>query len=267
MSVSWMIAFALFSSISNHCSASELRSKLDSLQVPATEVPANRRDVLVNGKSLQKHLENSIPSIPHDKPFGLPPRLTPGLKLDSVSQIWQKESHRVLSGCLVGGTLRCPISWVSGIPWREERWIANYFQPLLQGNKEWSLIDDSNGRGKIGWIPHNGTLNAELNFVLNEEDHHASNIQTITLFYMKSYGPRWENSVATIHVQQRIGRSWIDANDPMELGGVHNKSTSEMYTHTIHVTQTSTTKSTALRIRLIHTGGATFKLMGIAACQ
>lgn len=248
---------------------------MNSLKVPAAELPPDRRDKLVNGKSLQKHLENAVPAATQEVPFGLPPKLTSELQLESVSRLWKRDARKILSDCLATSTLRCPVSWVSGIPWREEKWIENYFRPLLQdSNPGWSLLDDSNGRGKIGWIPRNETFitargQPALRLVFTDEDHRASNIQTVTFFYMKSYGPRWDSSEATVQLRhQRHGGRWQEAGSPVVLSGVHNKTTSEMYTKTISVLHSTTGgTATALQVELVHTGGSTFKLMGLAVCQ
>ena len=78
---------------------------------------------------------------------------------------------------------------------------------------------------------------------------------------MKSYGKNWENSKIAVTVTlngKEIARD--------ELVGIHDKETSETYTHRIDLPVSSTTIQNA-QVTLQHTGGLTFKIMGMAICK
>lgn len=238
MATAWLIAYNLFSTVVTHCSLRSLQSR------PVKDDPVAVRT------------------------FGIPPLLTKNLTLDVVSELWRRDAATV-SDCgsaRSDGTKRCPISWVSGMPFRSVTWIQEYFECVVQLPLEWHVIDDTNNY-KVGWVPLAGILKPKLVMEFNAADHAADNIHSITLFFLKSYGPKWNGSTATVMIEIKVQDAWVPAVATLtELTGTHDKKTSENYAETIHLLQQEAIAS-AVRLTLTLTGGKTFKLMGIAVCQ
>jgi hypothetical protein len=95
-------------------------------------------------------------------------------------------------------------------------------------------------------------------------EYQADKLSSFTMFYMKSYGDKWASSEVSLSIERQLLQRWSNASEPISLFGFHNKTTSEMYTETIHF-EPSTTKQ--LRVSLTLAGGSTFKVMGVAVCR
>lgn len=212
---------------------------------------------------------------PHPLPRGIPPELTKDLLLEDVTLLWrqQAQSSKKSTSCQVdptrkGGVTRrvkCPFSWVSGLSLQQNNvtWIKQYFQDQSSVWKGWDLSEDG---GKIGFIPTTESSKDPdsrivLDFLYPQE------IQSITIFYMKSYGRKWENS----ELQAKVSSFPTRSSDPIILGdrnmqGTHNKQTSEMYTEEIVLNQpVDPDQKLQLEVKLV--GGGTFKIMGLAVCS
>lgn len=212
---------------------------------------------------------------PRPRPRGLPPRLTPDLRLDDVTDLWRnhtrqmdgpsKPSGNVAAPCSASTNTsaadhtKCPFAWVSGFrPLVKEEKILEYFEPFLTSS-HWDLTDDTGQDTKYGWIPKGkDPMTMEFRF--------ENPVATVTLFMLKSYGEKWENATARVQIETQAGgrgdREWRPA-VTRDLVGFHDKKTSEMYTEKLSLPDATT--SLRFDIRLV--AGKTFKLMGIALCH
>uniref|UniRef100_A0A7R9WYC2 Uncharacterized protein n=1 Tax=Craspedostauros australis TaxID=1486917 RepID=A0A7R9WYC2_9STRA len=191
---------------------------------------------------------------PRQQPKGLPPRLTKELLIENVSQLWKEAETNRAQQCAQEaaqrrtGLPKCPFSWVSGLSQQQnnEKWVLEYFQSRASVWRGWQLEAEG---GKTGFVPQKVTDEIVLDFELPQT------IRTVTLFWMKSYGPKWQNS----HVDVVV-----DGNAPRALVGYHAKNTSEMYTESVPV---HIPANQPFRIQCKLVGGTTFKLMGMAVCS
>eukprot|EP00568_Trieres_chinensis_P009321 CAMPEP_0183293058 /NCGR_PEP_ID=MMETSP0160_2-20130417/1899_1 /TAXON_ID=2839 ORGANISM="Odontella Sinensis, Strain Grunow 1884" /NCGR_SAMPLE_ID=MMETSP0160_2 /ASSEMBLY_ACC=CAM_ASM_000250 /LENGTH=709 /DNA_ID=CAMNT_0025454115 /DNA_START=16 /DNA_END=2145 /DNA_ORIENTATION=+ len=209
---------------------------------------------------------------PKPRPTGLPPPLDSRTDLENVSKDWKRQSDE-RPGCTVtpDGKPKCPFSWVSGISqdvqWNTEpqdvfrRHFASHVVP--EEPSGWGLIDDRTNKRqakKFGFVPTLGETGVPdavmtMKFAFDDQE-----IRILTVFYLKSYGDKWTNSSAQMKVVGDDGDTTLGTRS---LTGFHDKRTSEMYTDRIDLS--SPTRN--LTVTFEHTGGTTFKLMGIAVCS
>jgi hypothetical protein len=89
----------------------------------------------------------------------------------------------------------------------------------------------------------------------------ARELNVVTIFYMKSYGLKWENSTARIDLTNPdLAATPVTSST---IYGIHNKHTAEAYTAEIRLPQPA---KNSLRVDIHHVAGTTFKIQGIAVC-
>ena len=289
MSVAWMMAYNLLRAASQYCTLENAAAEQSSSLLQTV-----RQRRLDDNNDISESVRRETPPPPRPRPAGLPPPLFANLTLDVVTQEWRAAAANNSSKCTAAaatGGKRCPLSWVSAMPWREKRQIQKLFHPVVEPQPGWHIHDDTRRQNKFGWSPVNGVIGEAVTFQFNREDYAADRLQSVTLFFLKSYGEKWENSTATVSVERRVvqvvGTSsksaekgeWISALEvPHELTGTHDKQTSETYTETVSFLppppvdndgneRTMSAITTDVRVTLTLTRGKTFKLMGIAVCQ
>jgi len=202
---------------------------------------------------------DSVMDATNQRLVDMKPKLDSSLLLDNVSDRWEKTVRLPCHGSRTDNK-RCPFSWVSGVSQSDspENTMA-YFNPVLDDRSSgWEWKDDSTKfkkRKKYGFSPvvDGGSAVMVLNFKFPVE------VNSMTLFYLKSYGRRWENSMATVTVVSESGDTLFATN----LTGFHDKQTSETYTETGKWNRPSGT----LQVSISFIGGNTFKLSGIALCN
>lgn len=207
----------------------------------------------------------------------IPPVLTKELLLQDVTALWQeqvaeqtsRQEHHHSTMCATGDDsenghptlVKCPFSWVSNLSLQQNNktWIREYFERQSSTWKGWELSDDG---GKIGFVP-NISGGAISQMVLDFQFPHQD-IRSITLFFMKSYGPKWRDSQLEARLFAADQPSVVL--DKRDLFGTHAKNTSEMYTEEIVLTEpVGADQKLQLEARLM--GGETFKIMGLAVCS
>ena len=97
---------------------------------------------------------------------------------------------------------------------------------------------------------------------------YSQKIQSVTLFYMKSYGTKWKDSELEAKVSSGRSTNQQDQTvlEKRNMFGTHNKNTSETYTEEIVLSKPVDAGETIeLEIELV--GGSTFKLMGLVVCS
>jgi hypothetical protein len=209
------------------------------------------------------------------------PELTPTLQLKNITAAWRKDSgdkslgHDCTKQDSTASIMRCPFSWVSGITDKfsttqtsKEAWMKERFSSVAKDFGDWYLADIPK---KHGLSPRlNATIGAEMTLQFTNLN---QSIHEITMFTMKSYGENWDNSRVklTIFDHQVVG---VEADTSVawkliksaELEGFHNKTTSEMYTERIVLSEpVSAGRSLKLTVTLV--SGKTFKIMGLAICS
>ncbi|CAB9523611.1 expressed unknown protein [Seminavis robusta] len=238
---------------------------------------------------------------PKPPPRSLPPRLTKELSLERVSEQWEQESSLLQNQvqqqstkvCSAGA--KCPFAWVSrirpaAIPNVTETlhkkgdvayqayWKAHTVSGFGgsandESKSSWAFQSD---HGKTGVCPQNGVgskLLLEIPPPISSVElvRLGVPINSVTLFYMKSYGERWADSTVRLDV---LASDSAEASDSVsdwktllsnEFVGYHSKNTSETYHHTIHLP--SEYRISKLRLAITLVNGNTFKIMGLLACR
>jgi len=218
---------------------------------------------------------------PQSQPEGLPPELTKDLLLEDITSLWRDQSstanrNRVqksscklpksdINGESSTATMKCPFSWVSGLSLQQNNitFIQEYFHAQSSFWEGWEISEDGD---KIGFIPSKKAPNQEnarmiLDFTFSQKIH------SVTLFFMKSYGTKWQNS----ELEARIWASPSSQQNSSIIAerhmlGTHNKNTSEMYTEEIILSRPiAAGEKLQLEAKLV--GGETFKIMGLAVCS
>jgi hypothetical protein len=227
---------------------------------------------------------------PQSQPEGLPPELTKELLLEEITSLWRQQSkainvggrdmerlsnsgaqsckldQNIKNGVSSTTKVKCPFSWVSGLSLQQNNvtWVNEFFKEQSSTWEGWELSEDG---GKIGFIPSAGAAN-EANVRMILDFMYAQKIQSITIFFMKSYGDKWQNSElkATVWSHPSAGQQDQILLDERNLFGTHDKNTSEMYTEEIILSKpVDAGEKIQLEAKLV--GGETFKLMGIAVCS
>ena len=221
---------------------------------------------------------------PRPQPNGLPPELTKDLLLEDITSLWQQQSEALddhspnsaASSCKYdqnsksdgssSNGVKCPFSWVSGLSLQQNNvtWIKEFFEEQSSSWNGWEISEEG---GKIGFVPAAGTSNeVEARMVLDFS--YARKIESITFFYMKSYGTKWHNSEleAKIWSAPAENQENFTLLEERNLLGTHNKNTSEMYTEEI-VLSKPVDPGGKLQVEAKLVGGETFKIMGLAVCS
>jgi hypothetical protein len=201
---------------------------------------------------------------PHAPWRGVPPPLTRNLSLEHVSALWEaatieeKRAQLTISECRD----RCVFSWVSGIDLLQSdvSYAKAIFADHIVESDGWALTEFQR---KMGFTPDDKGRNGSA-LVLGFENL-VQPIHSVTIFYMRSFGVKWEGSLAKVHVMSNVGKEWREL-ATKEMSGFHEKGNSQTYAHTIPLIQ-AVAAGASLRIRIAMVGGSTFKVMGLAVCS
>jgi len=257
----WVVAYYLFNLMTTYCSLPPPPKdyQIQDYSTGYLGLPPLRSDI--------KQVQNK----PQSHPKGLPPALTKELLIEDVSKLWEEaESHIVPSDSerlqSKDHHTKCPFSWVSGLSLQQnnQTWIQEYFERQSTTWVGWILGNDG---GKLGFVPSTSTTTSSPKIVLDFV--FPQTIRSVTFFFMKSYGEKWEGSqlkTSLQHLTEIDGTDQLSVLEERSLSGIHNKQTSEMYTEEIKLSQPVAVRS-KLRIEAILSGGTMFKLMGLAICS
>uniref|UniRef100_A0A7S4AQF9 Uncharacterized protein n=1 Tax=Pseudo-nitzschia australis TaxID=44445 RepID=A0A7S4AQF9_9STRA len=229
---------------------------------------------------------------PRPQPKGLPPMLTKDLLLEDITSLWRQQSGAFVTdeeeqqeqeetdtsalSCKLDQTnkdgvasmprVKCPFSWVSGLSLQQNNvtFVKEYF--LVQSSiwEGWELSGDGD---KLGFVPSPGAAkDADARIILDFV--YSQKIQSVTFFFMKSYGTKWENSELEAKIwsaPSSPGQQQVLLDERYILG-THSKNTSEMYTEEIVLSErVDAGQKFQVEFKLV--GGETFKLMGLAVCS
>lgn len=198
-------------------------------------------------------------------PRGMLPELNSTLTLTDVTEKWHTESASEIMNCRSDNsttiTQRCAFSWLSssGMGLYTAKAIEKHFEPFWKkSSSAWEVIDDSEKKtGKFGFQPikkNDIGATLELDFSSLQAE-----VRDVTVFFLKSYGPKWENSSVRVDVvnnEEKILGS-------LRLEGFHNKTTSEMYQEVLQLPKPTTSAKVVFNLL----DGSTFKILGIAICR
>lgn len=247
IAVSFIVAYTFLQLASNYCG-------LESWKVTSWEDEMDYYNAALPGFPDTQGSTHTIDTPPQPRLKGLPPPLNPSLNLESISNLWREATPNTCDA-EKANRIRCPIGWVSGFrPDLKTNNTMGYFEPHMREPFEWEWRND---KGKFGWLPKapkGATMT--FDFPLQQEIHR------LVLFYMKSYGERWENSKADIKVY--LDNQMDHPTFEMSLTGAHGKQTSEVFVEEVQLPYGA---SKRLQMTVQHAGGQTFKLMGFAICS
>jgi hypothetical protein len=252
----WVTLYNMLNLVSTYCSMPSYNHPYNITEYEAgvLGLPPLRKDVAqAKGK-------------PKPHPRGLPPVLTKDLLLEDVTSLWRRSEADYFK-CRAEGddegkhATKCPFSWVSGLSLQQnnETWINEYFRGRASTWMNWYLSKDG---GKIGFIPApSDPRELVLDFSFSQT------IRSVTMFYMKSYGAKWEKSELRLSVRQ-AGKEeeLLLLLADMSLFGFHAKNTSEMYTEEIKLSK-PVSANERFHVKATLVGGSTFKVMGLAVCS
>jgi hypothetical protein len=248
----WVAVYNMLNLVTTYCSIPSIAPtyNITEYETGVLGLPKLRKDVI--------HAQGK----PKPHPKGLPPVLTKDLLIEDVTTLWrQAEQNAVICDHEKEGKHhmpKCPFSWVSGLSLQQNNntYIQEYFHDQATTWDGWKLGNDG---GKLGFVPtHQNASDMVLEFS------YPQTIRSVTLFYMKSYGPKWNKSRLQI-------RSWKTPNESVLLDeryivGFHDKNTSEMYTEAIELPE-PIPSGARLKLGAKLVGGTEFKIMGLAVCS
>lgn len=211
---------------------------------------------------------SNIPGKPKSPPAGLPPKLTPSLNLEFVSQQWRaadaasRQKMSSMPTCDKAPRSRCIFSWVSGLSQQQNdlNWVEERFRTRVKVSRGWKLVDEG---GKKGYMPTKIGDKMVLEF-----RNLSQPIESVTFFIMKSYGEKWKGSRLSVSVSEKDNEAAADWTilSERDMVGEHAKNTSETYPETMTLTH-AVQLGSSLRVAYELSGGTTFKIMGLAVCS
>lgn len=258
ISTPWVVAYNVLNLATTYCSMESFHT--ESAKLEYNESAIAKRIPL-------KNWFTSVPGKPQPPPRGLPPLLTPELRLDNITEQWKALSAREDDllrqvNCYDESysPTKCIFSWVSGLSLQQNNktWIEESFGVHQTGPTKW-LLDD--GGDKLGLVPSRVGDSTVLEFTNVKQP-----IGSITFFTMRSYGPKWEKSRLRVETsgRTRTQSPWEDLAEHFFVG-IHAKNTSEMYTEEVALADPVPIGG-SLRLRYTLVDGTTFKIMGLAVC-
>ena len=232
ITIAWVVAFNLLDIAMNFCG-------LESV-IPAADAELQNSETVLYGK-------------PQPLLHRLPPPLTSNLSLENISDLW----HEGGADQAKRGE-KCTFSWVSGIDHNQNdpKYIRELFANHIVGSSTWSLAEN---HPKIGFVPVAGIGSSMLLGFSG-----PTTTSSVALFYMKSYGTKWEKSQARIAIQvvDSLG-SWHEVASKL-VDGIHLKHTSETYVEEIAFVNQHLSERFRVSIEFLR--GEIFKVMGLAMC-
>lgn len=196
---------------------------------------------------------------PRRPPPGLLPRLNATLSLEHISKLWN-DAEPVTCG---RNAHRCPIAFLDQVVPGSTTEVANeYFAPYIQQQSGWSWDCDATcyRSPKRGFLPNVTSAQHQPTMVLVVPVDKGTELNVVTIFYLRSYGPKFANSTTRVDIAQDDDGQTASST----LYGTHDKRTSESYTEEIRLPKPAT-RTLKIDIKLV--GGTAFKIQGIAVCS
>lgn len=257
---SWVVAYNLLNLATTYCSMEPFH----------TDQKLQYNESHMAQRIPPKNRLTDVPGKPKEPPRGLPPLLSSKLRLDNITELWRDATatedealeavYCRIKGASYTPATKCIFSWVSGLSLQQNNktWIEELFGAHRTEPTKWSLQDDG---GKLGFVPYTVRDSTVLEFPRLPQP-----IGAITFFTLRSYGPKWADSLLRVEtaVQKETGDEWNDV-AVNSFVGFHAKNTSELYTEEI-ILADPVPIGGALRLRYTLMDGTSFKIMGLAVC-
>ena len=168
----------------------------------------------------------------------------------------------------------CIISWIASPGGYNGRLINGFMRKYSTVNNGWKTEESlAEGWGnKVGLIAAEANATFTLTFDKVEKD-----VKTVTLFFLRSYGEKWENSRAKFTISrgkenkdgdggESNGDGGVVIVSEEEISGVHNSSYSLTLPQTFDLSET-VFKGETINIKVDLISGSTFKIMGMMICK
>ena len=206
----------------------------------------------------------------------LPPPLTRDLMFHKVSDLWnesivadKKNIQEYCTGANGGTTHTNPCVFAFNIGpsgMSNSNTFNSYVKPYISNNDGWGWEDSIK---KYGWTNKLGFVakKAKAKFVVAVKNLDRP-IRVITLITMKSYGDKWEGSLARFDVSVS-GSDKIAGvvRTSMDVAGVHNSTASISHTSVMRLDKGGARKGDDLMLEIELLGGTEFKIQGMMMCS
>ena len=241
-SIAWSVAFSFLEMLSNYCD-DEYRKRSD-------------------GEDDNSGIRNAL-NVPI-----LPPPLTKELMLKNVTRAWDvskaggfQSSPDVDCKDRSGDILDpCIVSWIA------QPGLFGY--PLIEEFKDKYEIANNGGwaveRSGDSWAQKVGIEASRPNASMTLRFKNiASDVKTVTIFFMKSYGEKWKDSRAKFSVRSSANETALFAE--FELSGENDVPYSLTYSEKFELV-TTVNKGESLSLRFDLVKGSAFKVLGMMLC-
>mmetsp|Transcript_19407 Transcript_19407/g.23129 ORF Transcript_19407/g.23129 Transcript_19407/m.23129 type:complete len:835 (+) Transcript_19407:153-2657(+) len=184
----------------------------------------------------------------------------------------EAENGDTKTGAIVKNHNPCPIAWVSSPGGYNANAIDSFIGKFQSLNKDWKVEDNmAEGWGnKVGWIADGPNATFSLSF-----KDLGKSINKISIFYLQSYGEKWEGSRVRItfstggtgkKIFEEEKADDISILSVGEISGFSNMTGSPTMVEEFLLPD-SVPKEDVLNVKFDIIDGSTFKIMGMMLCQ
>lgn len=278
IATSWMLAYYMVHVTATYCSLETTWNVQDAYAYEATYEGSKIAERI---PLRSKRGVKSVPDRrPREPPRGPPPMLTDELGMDQITQAWRENERKYAAATAVSDNkdserTRCIFSWVSGLQ-TDPSWVEGQFRERIVNSRGWKLDNDHH---KLGYVP---TIPGD--FMTLEFRNVTQPIREVLVFYMKSYGDRWEGSKLVLETGGRavvspskeagtLARSGGEVGEwepltKQEMVGNHRSTTSTTEVEQIALPrEIPVGGGLQLHYEFVGLNGTTFKMQGLAICS
>ena len=293
--IAWSLGFASLELLSNYCDDEYVKRKQEIIMNQGTTLLTDDSDH--EGPSMEIHEIGDEGIKKKNNYLFLPPPLTRDLMLKNaeadfnaaLESAYKSNANMNCSSTSIGNNTSteianidknpCIVAWISTPDgygandisifmkyntWRSGRPIDGW-QVEKQSSEGW--------KNKVGWVANRLNATFSLQF-----DNIAKDVNTVTIFFLRSYGEKWKDSRAKFaisHENSRTGngdgRIVSGAPDTSrivsegEIEGFHNTTSSLTTLQEFQLSDTIR-KGESMSVKVDVVSGSTFKIMGIMIC-
>jgi hypothetical protein len=195
----------------------------------------------------------------------LRPLLDKRVTLSSITEKWEGRQNGYACQSGGGHDQRCAFAWVAMKREAETGHLAQGQGPEFQEVDGWQYrTKHPPSAYGLYATASNGT------FLLNVTDDTSTSssghqpVNTVILFYMKSYSEKWQGSMVNASVFLGTHENHATPVASVELSGFHEKKTSEFFMEKLRFGNAGDHRDVLLHLRMV--GGSTFRIGGLAFC-
>ncbi len=274
--IAWTVGFGSLDLISHYCD--------DEYRLRSMAADDEISEMIIGKDNLDQQQQ--------ERQLYLPPPLTEDLKLENVTAEFDEAKAHALAHLKCAGDGNgdgdgtsfdrspCVVAWISSPGMFNGNNVQRFMNQHMVHNQDWNVETNTGNGGwtnKVGWVATSANATFTLTFKENEMN---KDVNTVTIFYMKSYGEKWADSKARFTVivddAKKSPNATSDSNDGMtleappllqkDIWGVHNISYSLSLSEKFILPQTvSKGQSMTMTVDLV--SGSTFKIMGMMFCR